>query len=456
MPLIAPDILESAQQPLRQAVRRLRWFKASFRAQVGVIAQESGVDFTIDSERLVETFLEWIRAFEAQKPKSEKARHDYVGFASGLMLRQMIKSNPLSVQSLPKDCDETNPAYFWPEGYVYVAYCLNVRGAILDQDFNENRHLSPSIEDLRTWWSFKENVGENASLAISFLDLFAGETPDWNFPSVFYKASEPTVKLPRYPARKTVTTVATGKERSVKTQFLHLAAAAQDQQKCLPRETRLVLLDLDGVVANGETLALDELCQIINEYGVAISHEDTRNRFMGRPTAAPMTFIAEKTGQICPNHFVDELEGRVLKRFNNELSLIPGFEPFLDSLESRNLEYCITSGSPAHRLESAMTLLGLKQRFPHRYFSAENVAEGKPAPDLFLHAASEIGVLPQNCVVIEASAAGMQGAATAKMFPIGFVGNSHIANVLASQRKLLRQQGAQFCLNAFSEVSFPD
>lgn len=456
MSLIAPDILGTEPQPIRQAVRRLRWFKSSFHAQVKAITQDSGAEFSINSERLVETFLEWLRAFEAQKPKSEKARHDYVGFASGLMLRQMIKSSPLTVRSVPKDCDVSNPAYFWPEGYVYVAYCLNVRCAILEQDFDENLQISPSIEDLRTWWSFKENIGENSSLAISFLDLFAGETPDWNFPSVFYKASETPIKLPRYTAQKPIANVAGDKERKVKTQHLHLATTAQDQEKCLPQETKLVILDFDTVVANSETLALDELCQIMNEFGVAITLEDTSNRFMGRPIAAPMTYIAEQTGQICPKHFVDELENRVLKRYKNELTLNRGFEPLLEAFKQHNMDLCFTSGNSARRLDAAMSLLGLKQRFRHHYFSAETVGAGKPAPDLFLHAASEIGVLPQNCAVIEASPAGIQAALAAKIFSIGFVGNSHAANILTSRRKLLHREGAHFCLNALSELSFCD
>ena len=85
--------------------------------------------------------MEWVRAFDAQKPASPQDRRAYVGFAAGLMLRALIQQNPLSVVV----ADAGNPAYFWPEGYVYVAFCLNVRAAVLAQDFHEDQRLAPEI-----------------------------------------------------------------------------------------------------------------------------------------------------------------------------------------------------------------------------------------------------------------------------------------------------------------------
>ena len=138
------------------------------------------------------------------------------------------------------------------------------------------------------------------------------------------------------------------------------------------------------------------------------------------------------------------------------VTLNQGLDALLDAFDTHNLDYCITSGSSARRLDAAMSLLGWKRRFKHRCFSAEPLEAGKPAPDLFLHAASEVGVLPQNCAVVEASAAGIKAATQANMFSIGFVGGSHFADILAERRKLLRREGAHFCLNAFSELSFCD
>lgn len=186
MDLPVPPALGKTAGPIRQAVRRMRWFKQSFAQQVDLISEASGVEYQIHSDRLARAFIEWLRVFEAQKPTQPKARQAYVGFASGVMLRQLINLAPLEVVSVPAGSDRSNPAYYWPEGYVYVAYCLNVRAGVLAQDFDAELELTPDLGDIRTWWSFKENVTEDPARAIAFLDLFSGGNPDWAQPSLFY------------------------------------------------------------------------------------------------------------------------------------------------------------------------------------------------------------------------------------------------------------------------------
>ena len=173
------------RRPVRKSVRRLRWFKASFHEQVDALSQVTGVTFDLDDRKLAAVFFDWLRAFEAQKPQNPEARRDYVGFAAGLMLESLVRWKPLTATGLPPAPDTSNPAYFWPEGYVYVAYCMNIRAAVLEQDFDEARDTAPAMEEIRTWWSFKENTAEDPALAIAFLDLFSGEDPNWSMPTVF-------------------------------------------------------------------------------------------------------------------------------------------------------------------------------------------------------------------------------------------------------------------------------
>lgn len=172
-------------RPIRQAVRRLRWFKSSFDSQVDSVSTDTGISFTIDHQRLTRCFLQWLQSFEAQKPAERDNRHAYVGFAAGLMLKQLVTSQPLTVKELPEGADLEKPAYFWPEGYVYVVYCLNVRHAVLKQEFNEDVSPAPEFSEVRTWWSFRENVSDDPSLTIPFLDLFAGDDPNWTMPQIF-------------------------------------------------------------------------------------------------------------------------------------------------------------------------------------------------------------------------------------------------------------------------------
>lgn len=185
MSILKRGLLQSGDQPLRKTVRRLRWFKTSFTEQIDRLAQEKGLEFTINEPRQAAAFIDWLRAFEAQKPTSSDNRRDYVGFAAGLMLRALIKHNPLELVAGPDQSNPNDPAHFWPQGYAYVAYCLNVRAAVLEQDFDENVELAPVLADIKTWQSFKENVREDPSLGIAFLDLFAGDSPQWTMPDLF-------------------------------------------------------------------------------------------------------------------------------------------------------------------------------------------------------------------------------------------------------------------------------
>jgi hypothetical protein len=172
--------------PVHRSVRRLRWFIESFHKQAERTSAETGVSYAIDDETLTRVFVAWLRAFEAQKPDAPEDRLPYVGFAAGLMLRTLIDKGPVHATALPQGADSGHPAYFWPEGYLYVAYCLNVRALVLEQDFHEKQATVPELSEARTWWSFRENVAEDPSLAIGFLDLFAGEDPDWSTPDIFH------------------------------------------------------------------------------------------------------------------------------------------------------------------------------------------------------------------------------------------------------------------------------
>lgn len=179
----APEF--QSEQPLGKAVRRLRGFRTSFEEQVKSIFTRTGIVYEFKSDRLTAAFLGWLEAFEAQKPAQDTDNEAYVGFAAGLMLRSLIAHDPARATVIPKDADADDPITFWPEGYLYVAYCLNIRGCVLEQEFHAAQHQADVLGDVKTWWSFRENVQEDPSLAIAFLDLFSGEQPDWHMPALF-------------------------------------------------------------------------------------------------------------------------------------------------------------------------------------------------------------------------------------------------------------------------------
>ena len=177
--------LPETKEPLRDAIRRLRWFRQALSRQLDDLRLETGLTFTVDDRKLAQIFVNWLREVDAQKPGDPAARRAYFDFVSGLMLRDLLRAMPLKADTLPQDADKTLPEYFWPEGFACTLFCLNVRAAVIAQEFNAETSLAPDFFSLRQWWSFRENVSHDASTAIGFFDVFAGNHPEWQMPESF-------------------------------------------------------------------------------------------------------------------------------------------------------------------------------------------------------------------------------------------------------------------------------
>lgn len=177
--------LPETTEPLRDAIRRLRWFRTALLRQLDDLQAETGLSFTLDDRALAQVFVNWLREVDAQKPTDPAARRAYFDFVSGLMLRDLLRSMPLKAGPLPQGADTSRPEYFWPEGFALMLFCLNVRAAVIEQEFNAEATLAPEFFSLRHWWSFRENVAQDAATAMGFFDVFAGNHPDWQMPDSF-------------------------------------------------------------------------------------------------------------------------------------------------------------------------------------------------------------------------------------------------------------------------------
>jgi hypothetical protein len=177
--------LPPTNEPLRIAVRRMRWFRAAFDAYVLAIGSRIGCTYTIDEAKLAAIFVRWLRSVERQKPSNPKDRHDYFEFAAGLMLRELTADMPLVALSSPSKTAADSAAAFWPEGYACTMFCLTVHSAALQQELKDKPQVSPAIDDLRHWWSFKENATLDAAFSVGFLQILLGNQPNWMMPDVF-------------------------------------------------------------------------------------------------------------------------------------------------------------------------------------------------------------------------------------------------------------------------------
>ena len=124
------------------------------------------------------------------------------------MLHELLQKMPLEAGPLPAGADPDRAEYFWPEGFACTVFCVNVRAAVLAQEFDATTDIAPEFFDIRGWWSFRENVGEEAASAIGFFDLFVGAEPDWAMPTIFREKLRRSLAPPD--ARPSLTDIGAG------------------------------------------------------------------------------------------------------------------------------------------------------------------------------------------------------------------------------------------------------
>jgi HAD superfamily hydrolase (TIGR01509 family) len=183
----------------------------------------------------------------------------------------------------------------------------------------------------------------------------------------------------------------------------------------------LVIFDCDGVLIDSELLSIRADQECLAECGIELSADEIRDRYTGISFAGMVADLESRHGPL-PADFADRHRMRLWPLFERELRAVPDVAAVLDSLTCR---ICIASSGRLERLKHALSLVGLYDRFHPHIFSATEVARGKPAPDLFLHAAARMGVMPERCVVVEDSVPGVIAAVAARMRVVGFVGASH-------------------------------
>jgi len=190
----------------------------------------------------------------------------------------------------------------------------------------------------------------------------------------------------------------------------------------MPRSVELVILDCDGVLVDSEPIAARVMAEALSEIGYPVTAADCIDRYTGISMAAVTAMIEDDWGRPLPEGFVDEVRRRDFDAFAAELKPIAGIESVLDGLK---IAKCVASSGAPEKIRLTLTVTGLIWHFEPHLFSARDVAHGKPAGDLFLYAAREMGAKPESCVVIEDSGAGVQAGRAAGMCVLGFTGGGH-------------------------------
>lgn len=211
-------------------------------------------------------------------------------------------------------------------------------------------------------------------------------------------------------------------------------------------DIELVIFDCDGVLVDSEPLAAEAMAAVLAEDEIAVTAADIM-AFVGMKQADIFAGLQRLSGRTFDASVGHRLWPATRALFAERLQPTPDMVRFLDGLSLRR---CVASSSSLERIRFSLGVTGLERFFDHdAIFSSEQVARGKPAPDLVLHAASTMGVPPERCVVIEDSKFGIMGAVAAGMRPVGFLGGAHASDVTASA---LREAGAEEVLDSWSAV----
>ena len=209
----------------------------------------------------------------------------------------------------------------------------------------------------------------------------------------------------------------------------------------------LVIFDCDGVLVDSEALALDCARRAFHELGVELTAERTRDLFLGVSQSTMRKTALTSFSLHLPEGFEDRLTSATVARFERELK---GVEGLREALSALGATVCVASSSPPERIRASLNIVGFASLFGDRVFSASEVAHGKPAPDLFLHAAGRCGVAPDACLVIEDSPPGVAAARRAEMTVLGFVGGAHALG--SDYRQRLRDAGAAAIFDDMSDL----
>jgi HAD superfamily hydrolase (TIGR01509 family) len=179
----------------------------------------------------------------------------------------------------------------------------------------------------------------------------------------------------------------------------------------------LEIFDCDGVLVDSDRISLRIQAERLQELGLDVSFEDCVRDFLGLGMPATLRVVADRLGRPVPQSWVDDLERAVRRAFLAELMPVAGV---VDALDAITLPSCIASSGSHDKMRFTLGLTGLYDGFAGRIFSADQVPRGKPAPDLFLHAARSLGTAAEHCVVIEDSPFGVAAAKAAGMRALGF------------------------------------
>lgn len=177
------------------------------------------------------------------------------------------------------------------------------------------------------------------------------------------------------------------------------------------------------MLVDSEPISNRVLAGLLTDIGLPMTPEESVEAFMGRSWKTVTAWV-EARGAPLPEGFRRRYLDSMFAAFEEELQPVPGVGTALDAITLPN---CVASSASLEKMRFTLGHTGLWDRFEGRIFSATEVEHGKPAPDLFLHAAASMGWEPADCAVVEDSPAGVEAGLSAGMTVFGYAGTTPAA-----------------------------
>lgn len=211
-----------------------------------------------------------------------------------------------------------------------------------------------------------------------------------------------------------------------------------------------IIFDLDGTIIDTNHIWDKATCDLITSRGVTITPEirnELAQELKGVAIHNSCTILKKKFDLSTPlEELITEKKGRARDLYLQGLKFIDGFEHFYARAKSHNLAVGIATNAENHTLATAIELLKLRGLFNEHIYNFTHVNNvPKPAPDVYLYTAKQLGIDPAHCIVIEDAPHGIEAANKAGMYCIGI--NS------GKDRKALSE--AQFIVDHYDEIDLP-
>jgi len=207
-------------------------------------------------------------------------------------------------------------------------------------------------------------------------------------------------------------------------------------------DIELVIFDCDGVLVDSEVISNRVLAAMLTQRGLPTTLAQARHEYQGLLLADVLARAEAKRGRVFPADWLARYEAERAEGFRRELAPVRGAAETVEELRAAGLKVCVASQGKLSKTRLSLALTRLDHLFPEsERFSAHAVANGKPAPDLFLHVAAAMEVEPAGCAVVEDTPSGVLAAISAGMRAFGYTADSDEQALSKAGAELLASLG---------------